>query len=198
MNDLSRRTVLSGLAGTAALALLAGPALALTEDQAVTFVKGMAADIEKTINSGRSDAQMFQEFEKLLNKYADMDVIARFALGPAARTASSGDMSAYTAAFRGYLSKKYGSRFREFIGGDIRVQGARTDKRAVIVNARAVPKGQSAVAVEFHVSDRSGKVFNVVLEGINLLTTERTEITSLLDQQGGSMSKLTAELKKRS
>nr|WP_172327126.1 ABC transporter substrate-binding protein [Mangrovicoccus sp. HB161399] len=174
------------------------PALSLTQDQAVAFVQGMAADIEKTINSGKSDAQMYQAFEQLMNKYADMDVIARFALGPAARTASSSEMSGYTAAFRTYLSKKYGARFREFIGGDIQVQGSRTDKRAVIVSAKAKPKGQAAVAVDFHVSDRSGKVFNVILEGVNLLTTERTEITSLLDQQGGSIPKLTAELKKRS
>ncbi|WP_236638410.1 MlaC/ttg2D family ABC transporter substrate-binding protein [Mangrovicoccus ximenensis] len=197
MNDLSRRAVLAGLTGSAALAAFSAPALALTEDQAVAFVRDMAADIEKTINSGRSEAQMYQAFEKLMNKYADMDVIARFALGPAARSASSSELSSYSAAFRGYLSKKYGARFREFIGGDIEVRGARTDKRAVIVSARAKPKGQAAVAVDFHVSDRSGKVFNVILEGVNLLTTERTEITSLLDQQGGSLSKLTAELNRR-
>ncbi|MBE3640395.1 ABC transporter substrate-binding protein [Mangrovicoccus sp. HB182678] len=190
--------MLAGLTGTAVLATLSGPALALTEDQAVSYVQSMAADIEKTINSGRSDAQMYKAFEQLLNQYADMDTIARFALGPAARSASSGELSAYTAAFRTYLSKKYGARFREFIGGDIQVQGARKDKRAVIVSARAKPRGQSAVAVDFHVSDRNGKVFNVILEGVNLLTTERTEITSLLDQQGGSISNLTAELKRRS
>ncbi|WP_330999036.1 MlaC/ttg2D family ABC transporter substrate-binding protein [Mangrovicoccus algicola] len=198
MIDLSRRAMLAGLTGTAVLATLSGPALALTEDQAVSYVQSMAADIEKTINSGRSDAQMYKAFEQLLNQYADMDTIARFALGPAARSASSGELSAYTAAFRTYLSKKYGARFREFIGGDIQVQGARKDKRAVIVSARAKPRGQSAVAVDFHVSDRNGKVFNVILEGVNLLTTERTEITSLLDQQGGSISNLTAELKRRS
>lgn len=195
MNNLSRRTILSALA---VLPVLPLPAFALTEDQAKTFVQQMAADIEKTVNSGKSDSAMFQAFEQLLDKYADMDVVARFALGPAARSASASEISAYTAAFKSYISRKYGARFREFIGGDISVTGARTDKRAVIVSARATVPSQSAVAVDFHVSNQSNKVFNVILEGVNLLTTERTEIGALLDQQGGSMSKLTSALKSRS
>ena len=37
-------------------------------------------------------------------------------------------MAAFTKAFRGYISRKYGKRFREFIGGKIEVRGARPVK----------------------------------------------------------------------
>lgn len=195
---VTRRAVLAAsvlIAGSAAL-----PAFALSDSQATSLVNKMSDDIVRTINSGQSESAMFRDFERLLKTYADMPTISRFALGPAARTASSSELSAYSNAFASYLSRKYGQRFRDFIGGKLEVRGTRSDSRAVIVQARALVPGQSPVAVEFHVSDRSGsaKVFNVIIEGINLLTTERTEIQALLDRQGGSVSKLTSALKQAS
>lgn len=197
VTNTTRRSVLGAIA---VLPFVGLPAFALTESQATDLVEKMSADIEKTVNSGRPDSVMFKEFGKLMDKYADMGIIAQFSLGPAARSASSSELRAYTSAFKGYIAKKYGQRFREFIGGEIKVKSARADKRGVVVQAQAVIRGSSPVAVDFHTSDRSGspKVFNVVIEGINLLTTERTEIGALLDKQGGSMSKLTAELKRLS
>lgn len=193
----SRRTLLAALG---ALPLMSLPAWALTDAQAEALIQNMTADIVKTINSGKSEAAMYREFEALMDRYADMNVIARSSLGPAARSASSGELRAYTAAYKTYVSRKYGKRFREFIGGRIEVTGAKTLGKEVQVQARAILKGQSPIAVDFRTSDRSGspKVFDVVIEGISLLATERTEIGAMLDQQGGSISKLTAQLKRLS
>ncbi len=198
MNNLTRRGVLA--ASAAWVGLTALPAAALTENEAQEFVQAMARDIEQTINSGQGETAMFRDFERLLARYADLPTIARFSLGPAARNASNAELRAFTEAFQSYVSRKYGQRFREFIGGRLEVRGARSDSRAVIVQGRAVLRGQSPIAVDFHVSDRSGstKVFNVIIEGINMLTTERTEILALLDQQGGSVPRLTEELRRRS
>lgn len=197
VNNTTRRTVLAALAAVPAFAL---PAFALTKDQAIGLVQNMTADIVKTINSGKSDSAMYREFEKLMDRYADMNVISRSSLGVAARSATSGELRSYTKAYKTYVSRKYGARFREFIGGSIEVRGAKVLSKEVQVQARALLKGQSPIAVDFRTSDRSGKprVFDVVIEGISLLATERTEIGAILDQQGGSISKLTAELKRLS
>ncbi|MEM8553345.1 MAG: ABC transporter substrate-binding protein [Pseudomonadota bacterium] len=198
MTNLTRRHVMAGLVTLPVLT--GGAAQALTDAEAMALVQRMADDITTTINSGKADAAMFRDFERLLERYADMNIIARSSLGPAARSVNGRDFNRYQAAFQTYVSKKYGARFREFIGGELEVRRAREVGRATVVDTRARLRGQSPIAVEFHVSDRSGsaKVFNVVIEGINLLTTERTEITTLLDQQGGSISALTEELKRRS
>lgn len=197
VTDTTRRSV---LAAFAALPVLSLPALALSKDQAIDLVEKMSADIVKTINSGKSDSTMFREFERLMDRYADMTVIAYSSLGPAARSASSSEMRSYTAAYKSYVSRKYGVRFKEFIGGTIEVRGAKELSKEVQVQARALVKGQAPIAVDFRTSDRSGapKVFDVVIEGISLLATERTEIGALLDRQGGSIAKLTAELKRQS
>ncbi|MCA8882960.1 MAG: ABC transporter substrate-binding protein [Rhodobacteraceae bacterium] len=195
-NDLflTRRGVLAGLTGAA---LVPFPAFALSESGATSLVQTLVAEIQKAIGSGKSEAQILKDFERIFDRYADVPTIARFSLGVAARSASSSELNAYTDAFSGYIARKYGTRFDEFIGGKVTVKRARMDGKVMVVETVADLRGQAPFRVDFHVSDRSGKdkVFNVIIEGINMLTTERTEIGALLDQSGGSVSKLTQKLK---
>ncbi len=107
-------------------------------------------------------------------------------------------MAAYTTAFQGYIARKYGKRFREFIGGQIEVTDARPLKSFYEVVSTARLKGQSPFDVRWHVFDKSGKdlFFNIIIEGVNMLATERTEIGAMLDQAKGSIPALTAALRK--
>ena len=195
-NDLtlSRRAFAAGLATLGALAAM--PAFALTADGAKTLVDKTVGDINAIINSGKSEGAMLKDFEKLFARYADVPAIARSVLGTAARSASKGQLSAYTKAFQGYISRKYGRRFREFIGGKIDVQEARAVKSYFEVISTAYMKGESPFEVRWHVSDKSGKslFFNIIIEGVNMLASERTEMGALLDQRGGDLDRLIADL----
>lgn len=196
MNDLTlTRRGFAVLLGAAVAA--PGAALALTDAQAENLVNSLVADIQKAINSGKSTSAVLSDFERIFDRYADVPTIARFSLGVAARSASASELRAFTDAYAGYVADKYGRRFQEFKGGDIKVKRVKAEGKVTVVQSTADLRGQSPVAVDFHISDRSGspKVFNVIIEGINMLTTERTEIGALLDKAGGSVSKLTQQLK---
>ena len=197
-NDLtlSRRALMAGLA--AATALTALPAQALTADAAKTLVDKTVGDINAIINSGKSEAAMLKDFEKLFARYADVPAIARSVLGTPARSASKGQLSAYTKAFQGYISRKYGRRFREFIGGKIEVTDARPLKGNFEVISTAYLKGKSPFEVRWQVSDKSGKslFFNIIIEGVNMLASERTEIGAMLDKRKGNIDALIEDLKK--
>jgi phospholipid transport system substrate-binding protein len=105
-------------------------------------------------------------------------------------------MSAYTKAFQGYISRKYGKRFREFIGGRIEVTDARPVKSFYEVISIARLQGQAPFEVRWHVSDKSGKdlFFNLIIEGVNMLASERAEVGALLDRAGGSVAGLAEAL----
>jgi phospholipid transport system substrate-binding protein len=140
---------------------------------------------------------MYADFERLFVRYADVPTIARSTLGPDARAASAQQMSAFTDAFAGYMARKYGARFREFIGGQIVVRDARAVKSFFEVQATAELRGQAPFAVTFLVSDRSGqdKFFDLLIEGISLLKTERTEIGAMLDRRRGDIDALVQDLR---
>jgi phospholipid transport system substrate-binding protein len=193
---LTRRGFAAGLAASALVLALPGRAMALTADQAKTLVDKTVGDINGIINSGKSEGAMLNDFERLFSRYADVPAIARSVLGPGARQASKGQLSAYTKAFQGYISRKYGRRFREFIGGRIEVAEAKAVKSYYEVISTAYLKGESPFEVRWHVSDKSGKslFFNIIIEGVNMLASERTEMGALLDQRGGDLDRLIADL----
>ncbi len=193
---LSRRTVIGFAAGAVATPFLSGPLHALTEDGAKQLVNELVGEINAVIASGKSESAMIRDFERIFQRYADVPIMARYALGADARTASSSQIRGFTRAFQGYIARKYGRRFREFIGGRIEVKSAREIRSGFEIRSTAFLRGQSPFEVTFLVSDRSGKdlFFNMFIEGVNLLLTERTEIGALLDQRGGNLDQLIRDL----
>ena len=195
-SNMNRRTMLAGLSASGTV-LVASPAIALTESEARRLIDAAVADINNVINSGKSESAMYGDFERIFKRYADVPTIARSALGPPARSASSAQLGAFTDAFTGYLARKYGKRFREFIGGKIEVQSARAVKTFQEVRAVAILRGQSPFSVSFMVSDRSGsdKFFDLLIEGISLLKSERAEIGAMLDKRRGDIDAMVGDLK---
>ena len=181
---LTRRAFGAGLAAGTGFLAFALPVRALTVDQARQLVDKLIADINTTINSGKSEDAMFGDFEQIFATYADVATIARSALGPPSKSASDGQMATFTKAYKGYISRKYGRRFREFIGGKIEVTDARP--------STATLQGEAPFDLRWWVGDKSGRnlFFNIIIEGVNMLASERTEIGAILDQNGGDIDKL--------
>lgn len=184
-------------ASLATAGMLASPVLAMTEAGARALVDKVVADINGVIASGKSDAAILNDFEGLFARYADVDIMAQYALGNDGRTASAAQKRAFTDAFKTYIARKYGKRFRDFIGGRVEVVSARPIRSGYEIKTTVYLRGQSPYEIAFHVSDRSGrdKFFNIYIEGVNLLLTERTEIGAMLDQRGGNLNELISDLK---
>lgn len=199
--DVTRRFAIGSLASCAGLAgfgiSIPGAAMAMTRERAKSLVDALVADINAVIASGKSEQAMYVDFERIFARYADVPTIASYAMGVDARRATPKQMREFTTVFQRYISVKYGRRFREFIGGQIEVKEARAVKSFYEVKSLAILRGQAPFEVTFLVSDRSGKdlFFNLFIEGINMLLTERTEIGAMLDRRGGNIDAMIADLR---
>lgn len=193
----SRRGLILG-AGAAGLVASLGPrpAFALTADQARALIDQVVAEVNRVINSGQSERAMYTEFERIFGRYADVPVIAQSVLGPAARQASQAELRDFASAYTGYLARTYGRYFREIIGASIEVTGSRPVRSFYEVSSIAYLRGREPFEVFWHVSDRSGRdlFFNLMVEGVNLLATQRTEIGSMLDRRRGDIRALISDL----
>ncbi|MBE0455105.1 MAG: ABC transporter substrate-binding protein [Roseovarius sp.] len=197
-SDICRRSFMASGLVVLGLAGLTRPAFALTEARARALVDQVVSDINEVIASGRPIARMVSDFERIFTRYGDVPIIARSALGADANRASQAQMRAFTEAFRGYVARKYGKRFTEFVGGRIEVKGVREVKSWHEVKSMAYLRGQSPFEVSFLVSDRSGKdlFFDMIIEGISLRLSERTEIGAMLDRRNGNIDALIEDLKR--
>lgn len=181
----------------AATCLPAMGAQALTETSAKQLIDALVGDINGVIGSGKSESAMISDFERIFARYSDTSYISAYAMGADGRRASAAQKQAFSTAFQGYVARKYGRRFREFIGGRLEVKDVKQVKNWYEVNATAFLRGEAPFIVTFHVSDRSGQdlFFNMFIEGINLLLTERTEVGALIDRNGGSIDRMINDLK---
>lgn len=193
-SEIDRRGLLTMLAafGLAAALPSAGWAQAAVT-RAEALVAQLSADLLRLINSGRSEAQLYSEFERILARYGDMPAVAASVLGPPWRGASAAQQQAFVAAFQTYLARKYGRQFRDFQRADVLVDRARDAGRAgVLVETRVTRPGQEALDVGWQVSERGGqpRVVNLIIAGVSMLATERAEIAARLEAQRGSVDGL--------
>lgn len=197
-NNPTRRGFLGGLTATALAAAVPMPAFALNNAEAKALVDKLVVEINRVIASGKSLNAMIREFERIFGRYGDVPLIARSALGPDARRMTNSQMSAYVAAFRGYMARKYGKRFQEFIGGKIEVQRTRKVKSWYEVQTVAKLRGEAPFQLNFFISDKSGKdlFFDMIVEGVSVRLSEKEEIGAMLDRNRGDIDKLIADLKR--
>jgi len=192
----SRRNFLTAAGATTLAAAIPAPSFALTASQAEGLVNTAVGDINGVIASGASINSMVNSFKGIFDRYADTAYLAAYALGNDGRSATNAQKQAFGDAFGVYLANKYGRRFNEFAGGQIQVQGSRPVNSYIEVQTVAVLRNQSPFQVDFHVSDRVGRpvFFNLIVEGVNMLLSERAEIGALLDARGGNLDALIRDL----
>jgi len=178
--------------------MLPGRGLAVTESAATGLVTQVTDEITRIINSGQTESGMINDFERLMGRYADLPTISQSVLGPPARSATQAQLRDFSRAFQGYMARKYGRRFREFIGGNVTVTGAQDLDRFVEVVSRVDMRGSAPFEVRFRVWDRSGSplFIDMLIEGVSLVISERSEIGALLEQNGGSIDRLTQALQR--
>lgn len=193
---ISRRAFGAGLAAGTGFLAFALPVRALTTEQARGLIDKVIFEINAVINSGKSESGMFVDFERIFAAYADVPIIARTALGADGKRASSAQMNAFIKSFQGYISRKYGRRFREFIGGSIEVTDTQPMKSWFEVVSIAYLQGEAPFDLRWWVSDKSGRnlFFNIIIEGVNMRASESVEIRALLDRNGGDLDALIAEM----
>jgi phospholipid transport system substrate-binding protein len=196
MTRIARRTFVGAMTAAIGASWLPSASFALNEAGAEKLIGALVGQINTVIASGKSEQAMYRDFEKIFSKFSDTSYIAAYAMGSDARRASSAQKAAFSKAFEAYVARKYGKRFREFIGGRLEVTGVKKVKKWYEVSTVAFLRGQAPFEVTFLVSDRTGRdlFFNMFIEGINLLLTERTEIGSMIDARGGNIDKMIADL----
>lgn len=197
LSKINRRHFINAALAATALTALPRMGWALDDARARTLVDEVVVNINRVIASGKPLSGMIKDFERIFNTYADVNIIARSTLGADANRVSAAQMRAFTDAFRGYIARKYGKRFNEFAGGRIEVNSVKPVKSWHEVKSTAYLRGQSPFEVSFLVSDRSGKdlFFDMIIEGISLRLSERTEIGAMLDRRNGDVNALIADLK---
>ena len=162
------------------------------------LIRNISEKVNGVISSSSSQEEVIIELEEIFKKYADTDIMSLTSLGPARRRASEVQLDNFKIAFQIYFLKKYAKRFRELRDGEISILSSRSVRSIVEVKTRIRLIDWAPFEVVWLVSDRSGeiKIFNIIIDGINLLSSERTEIGVMLENRNGDIDLLSSDLRK--
>jgi len=204
---VSRRLAPYILAGAAAL-MLRIPLAHADTSPAETFVqqsvdKGFGILKDASLTQQERQAQ----FHAWLRSVIDFRRVAVFTLGSYAKNASDKQVDEFVNAFSDYLIGMF-HLDGDQTGATPAVAVVGSQMRAaddVIVNAKiggadASSQAGTAMTVSFRVrKDASGKdvIVDILVGGVSVAVTQRDEFATFLQQHGGNVAELAAELHKR-
>ena len=191
------------LLGMAAMPAMAAEPVSNNEQQALTFVKDTT---EKGLtflsNPKATEEEKKAEFKKLLNSSFDMDSIGRFTLGRYWNVATPAEQQEYQALFRKMVVNVYAQRFGDYKGEKFEVKSARpVGNDDVLVTSYIIPtNGGDNIQVDWRVRNRGGsiKIVDVLVAGVSMSVTQRSDFSSVIQRSGGKLDGLIAYLKQKS
>lgn len=173
--------------------------------------KDLTAGAEKFIDSMANRAIGFlgneslsadakkKEFRSLLRANFDMKTLGRFALGRYWTTASPAQRDEYQKLFEAMIVDVYSSRFSEYKGQDLEVRSSRMDgEKDVNVTSFVVDKNSGQdIQVDWRVryKDGSYRVVDVIVEGVSMAVTQRSDFSAVIQRGGGEVAVLIDHLK---
>lgn len=199
----TRRMFLGGIAALAATA--ATPALAGVESEARQFIDQLARDTVAVVADRQASADVRSaRLRDLLERGFDTEVISRFVLGRYWRDASEAERRQFVALFRDYTVASYARRFENYAGQrlevlDARDQGGTRGSIKVLVSTRLLRPGGEPVKVDWRVrqSPNGWRIYDVVVEGVSMVLTQRSEFSAVIQRGGGSIQGLMEQLRAR-
>lgn len=200
---IARRSVLRLIGAGAVVAgsgvLMPAGVFAATEDQAKKVVRQAVDEVLALVTQPGASTEKAPKLRGIMEQYAAMPQIARFAAGPVWRQMSDSQQAAYVDAFSDYISRVYARRFQEYSGQTVSIDRAiDAGKKGILVESSVSQPQGAPVPVSWLVSDRAGgepRIVDIIIEGVSLATTQRDEVGALYDRNAGNADKLIDALK---
>ncbi|MGF1641093.1 MAG: phospholipid-binding protein MlaC [Rhodospirillales bacterium] len=201
---VAARRAATGLVLLVAVVLApAGAAGDDTEQRAVRFVENLAdAAVHALTEPDISRDEREKRFRGLLSDHFAVGAIGQWVLGRYWTTATVEERKEYLRLFEEMLVVTYLNRFQRYSGETLAVDRALVDERsgdAVVFSQIVRPDGTAVVTVGWRLraSGSSFKIVDVMVEGVSMGQTQRSEFAAVIRRHGGKVSGLLAEMRER-
>jgi len=171
------------------------------EQAALALVKNIGDEAIKTLSDkSLSEQQKQVRFEKFLDGSFDMKRIGRFVLGQYWRSATPEEQSEFLKVFRDFMVSSYSEKIGSYSGENLEFKDVTSlnDKESLVHSLIVQPNGPP-VKLDWRVrkTDQGEKIVDVIIEGISMAQTQRSEFASVVSQPGVGVSGLINKLKEQ-
>jgi len=195
---MTRRLLLTTLALLLVVASPTGVPDAVAADPSV-FMSEMWKRAGEILGKKAPQTERLVRFRELFQSAFDGPGIARFVLGRYWRTASQDEQQEFLKLFEDYVVFVYGTRFASLNGETLKIRGSRAGENGVIVATEMISPGEAPVKIDWRLITDNGvfKINDVVIEGISMMVTQRSEFASVIQRHGGQVSGLLSMMREK-
>ena len=160
---------------------------------------------QKAINT-LTDQTITQEekerrFGKLFDENFDIPSISRFVLGKYWKSSTKIQKKEFIVTFRNYIVKTYSSRFNEYTGEKLTLINYENESnpKLFIVHTALNRPDDLPILIDWRVGLKKDRyiILDIIIEGISLAVTQRSEFVSVIDQNDGNVDNLIKLLKEK-
>ena len=187
----------------AAAALLAFPSLvraAPSTADAQKFIDSLGeAAISSLTGTDLSEDERETRFRGLLESHFDLPGISKFVLARYWRVATDAERADFRRLFEDLLVQAYAKKFAEYAGERFKVSGAlANDDGSITVNSLIDRPNGDQIRLDWRIEDVSGlKISDLIVEGVSLRTTYRSDVGSVIQNGGGKVASLLDALRQK-
>ncbi|HEX9791742.1 MAG TPA: ABC transporter substrate-binding protein [Kiloniellales bacterium] len=137
---------------------------------------------------------------RVLAEGIDSRKIGRFVLGKHGRVASDAEQAEFDRLFASGIVATYSRHLGNYAGESLEVGGAKAlDAGGVMVGSRIVRPDGPPVAVEWRLHGEAGawRIVDLVIEGVSLALTLRSEYAAVIRAGGGKVEGLLSRLREQ-
>ena len=161
---------------------------------------------EKAINALTDNSitqnEKEKRFGKLFDENFDVPSISRFVLGKYWKSATTNQKKVFFVTFRNYMVKTYSSRFNEYSGEKLSLLNYENEPnlKLFIVHTALNRSNDPPIKVDWRVGLKKDRyvILDIIIEGISLAVTQRSEFISVIDHNDGNLDNLIKLLKEKS
>ncbi len=203
--SISRRGFTRGLAivGVAALVSLGAPRPAVGAElgDPAIFVREFSAQaIGVLADQSLSGERREQAFRELLTAGFDVKATSRFVLGRYWRKTNEAQREEFMGLFEDLIVATYSRRFSGYDGQTLEVDAIREEnERMAAVASRILRQAGEPIRIDWRLLRRgeSWRIVDVVVEGMSMALSQRSEYAAVIKRDGGKIHGLLAKLREK-
>ena len=170
------------------------PATFVTAADPAGFINRLGRQASTILRERQDSAARHAALGRLLEDGIDVPAIGKFVLGRYWRTTAPERQRQYLTVFADYLVAVTSERIVSAADVDFQMLGVRNmeDGASAMVSTRVLRPDAAPLRVDWRVAKAGDgyKVVDVVVEGVSLAMTERSDFTAVMDRSGGDIQVL--------
>lgn len=170
-----------------ALLCAANPAHAGDAEGAKRFIDGVASQVLGVLRTDAAAPDKKRRLVKIFTGVVDVPFVAKFVLGPHWRAATPEQQKSYVSAYGPFVLGNYAAKLTRYSGEQYTLRNARQDEDGTYLVTMGIIGDNALEALvdyRLHNTGSSYQLVDIVVEGVSLLATQRSEFNAIVQSKG--------------